>query len=77
MKAYLFNSATGLYAGEIFVEDDRLEEEDGITPLPPPAYESGQVPVFDRQKKEWTVIPTTIARQLLNISPPRSQENPV
>jgi len=77
MKAYLFNSETGLYEGEIFVEADKLQDEEGITPLPPPAYESGEVPVFDRGKKAWVVIPTAIARQLLNISPQRSQENSV
>jgi hypothetical protein len=77
MKAYLFNVETGLYAGEIFVETDKLEEEEGITAIPPPAYESGQVPVFDHQQQEWVVIPTTIARQLLHLSPPRSEENPV
>lgn len=77
MKAYLFNSETGLYEGETFEEPDMLEYEDGITTVPPPGYEHGQVPMFDRRKNEWAVIPITIARQLLNISPTRSEDNPV
>jgi len=66
MKAYLFNNENGLYQGETFEEADMLVNEDGITPIPPPDYEHGQVPVFDRQKKQWVVIPVTTARQLLN-----------
>ena len=75
MKAYLFNTENGLYEGETFEEADMLQYEDGITPIPPPDYEHGQVPVFDRQKNEWAVIPVTIARQLLSISTCRPTEN--
>jgi hypothetical protein len=67
MKAYLFNEENGLYEGETFEQADMLVCEAGITPVPPPAYEHGQVPVFDRQKNTWVVIPVTLARQLLNI----------
>ena len=66
MKAYLFNAENGLYEGETFEQADVLVKEDGITPIPPPAYGHGQVPVFDRQKGAWVVIPVTTARQLLN-----------
>lgn len=75
MKAYLFNIENGLYEGETFEQADMLVNEDGITPIPPPDYGHGQVPVFDRQKNVWTVMPITIARQLLNISPSSSTEN--
>ena len=74
MKAYLFNIEYGLYEGETFEEADMLQYEEGITPVPPPDYEHGQVPVFDRKKNEWTVIPVTIARQLLNISTSETTE---
>jgi hypothetical protein len=67
MKAYLFNVDNGLYAGETFEEAGMLVNEDGITPIPPPDYGHGQVPVFDRQKKQWVVIPVTTVRQLLNL----------
>jgi hypothetical protein len=75
MKTYLFNAETGLYEGETFEEPDMLQYEDGMTPVPPPDYEHGQVPVFDRQKNSWTVIPISIARQLLNLSTPDAMEN--
>jgi len=77
MKVYLFNSENGLYEGETFEEAAILQYEDGITPIPPPSYEQGQVPVFDRQTKAWAVIPVTIARQLLTISPSSSTESKV
>lgn len=67
MKAYLFNVENGVYAGETFKEADMLVNEDGITPLPPPVYGHGQVPVYDQQKKQWVVIPVTTARRLLNL----------
>jgi len=66
MKTYLFNAENGLYEGETFEEPDMLQYEEGITTVPPPDYEHGQVPVFDRQENSWTLIPVTIARQLLN-----------
>ena len=74
MKAYLFNTESGLYEGETFVEAGMLAYEDCITPISPPDYEHGQVPVFDRKKNEWAIIPITIARQLLNISTSESTE---
>jgi len=74
MKTYLFNAENGLYEGETFEEPDMLQYEEGITPVPPPDYEHGQVPVFDRQNNSWTVIPVSIARQLLNLSMSDSTE---
>ncbi len=68
MKAYLFNAENGLYEGETFEEAGMLQHQDGITTVPPPDYEHGQVPVFDRKKNEWAVIPITIAKQLLRLS---------
>ena len=67
MKAYLFNAENGLFEGETFEEAGMLQHEDGITTVPPPDYEHGQVPVFDRKKNEWSVIPVTIAKQLLRL----------
>ena len=75
MKTYLFNAENGLYEGETFEEPDMLKYEEGITAVPPPEYEHGQVPVFDRQKNSWAVIPVTIARQLLNLSTSGSTED--
>ncbi len=67
MKVYLFNPENGLYGGESFEEADMLPYEEGVTPIPPPDYRHDQVPVFDRQKNTWVVIPITVARQLLNL----------
>lgn len=68
MKAYLYNSENGLYVGETFEDAGMLQYEEGITPVPPPDFEHGQVPVFDRRNNGWAVIPVAIARQLLNSS---------
>ena len=52
-----------------------LQYEEGMTPVPPPDFEYGQVPVFDRQKNEWAVIPVTIAKQLLSLRSDKVTEN--
>lgn len=67
MKVYLFNTESGLYEGETFEEADMLQYEEGITTVSPPAYEQGQVPVFDKRKNQWAVIPVNIAHQLLSL----------
>lgn len=67
MKAYLFNTENGLYEGESFEETDMLQYQEGVTTVAPPDYEHGQVPVFDRRKNQWAVIPVNIARQLLRL----------
>jgi hypothetical protein len=66
MKVYLFDTKTGLYVGESFEEAAMLQHEDGLTTSPPPDYDHGQVPVFDRQKNSWAVIPVSIARKRLH-----------
>jgi hypothetical protein len=76
MKAYLYDVKTGVYEGETFEEAAMLQYEEGLTSVPPPEFEKGQVPVFDRRINSWTVIPVSIARQLLNSSSLRSKENP-
>jgi hypothetical protein len=68
MKAYLFNIENGLYEGETFEDAGMLQHEDGITPVSPPDYDHGQVPVFDSRKKVWAVIPASIAKQLLRLN---------
>ena len=75
MKIYLFNTENGLFEGESFENADTIKYVDGITPIPPPDYEHGQVPVFDPRKDEWTVLPVNIARQLLGIIPANSTES--
>jgi hypothetical protein len=67
MKAYLFNVDNGLFEGEAFEDPEMLQYEEGITPVPPPEYEHGQVPVYDRLNNNWNVMPINTAKQLLNI----------
>ena len=68
MKTYLFNTESGLYEGEAFEDVETLQYIDGITPVPPPAYEHGQVPVFDQRQNCWTVLHVNRARQLFSIN---------
>lgn len=77
MKVYLYNVKTGVYEGETFEEAATLQHEDGLTIIPPPECGQGQLPVFDRQKEAWAVIPVSIARQLLNVSSSGSGESKV
>jgi len=65
MKAYLFNTENGLYEGEAFADTEALQHEEGITHIPPPDYDHGEVPVFDLRNSSWSVMPIVIARQLL------------
>lgn len=73
MKAYMFNTANGLYEGEAFEEPDMLQYEEGVTTIPPPDYEHGQVPVFDRQNNVWTMMPVTIARQMFQFNDAKTE----
>ena len=75
MKAYLFNPQHGLYEGETFSDPATLKHENGLTRSQPPEYNQGQVPVFDLSKGEWLVLPVTIVRQLMKISP-TAEEKP-
>ncbi|MEI6208564.1 MAG: hypothetical protein WCP20_17440 [Desulfuromonadales bacterium] len=75
MKTYLFNTENGLYEGETFEELDMLKYEEGMTPVPVPDYDHGEVPVFDRRRNEWAVIPVTIAKQLLRLGDEANKEN--
>ena len=65
MKAYLFNTENGLYEGETFEEAVMLQYVEGITPVSPPDYDHGQVPVFDPRENAWTVLPVNMVRQQL------------
>jgi hypothetical protein len=67
MKVFLFNTESGLYEGETFEEAGMLQYAEGVTTVPPPDYERGQVPVFDRKNNVWAVIPVSIAKQLLRL----------
>jgi hypothetical protein len=65
MKAYQFNETSGLYEGEIFEDGATLPYINGVTTIAPPEYGAGQVPVFDTSAEQWTLLPVSVARQLL------------
>ncbi len=65
MKLYQFNFETGVYEGEIFGDSDTLRYDEGVTPVPPPPYGPGHVPVFDVEKQTWRVMAVSVVRQLL------------
>ena len=56
MKVYLFNSNNGLYEGEDFQADDRIGVEEGMTTVPPPTRQPGQIPVYDRNSGSWRLV---------------------
>lgn len=59
MKVYQFNPENGIYAGELFEDDEMLKYVEGITTIAPPPYGPGQVPVFDPDKRAWDTMPVT------------------
>lgn len=63
MKVYLFNTASGLYEGEDFRDAGEVREDDGITNLAPPVNRSGQVPVYDRNRGMWQLVPIDLLRK--------------
>lgn len=68
MKIYQYEPETGVYAGELFEESVNLiHYSEGVTPIAPPPYESGQVPVFDMAQNKWELLPIRTVRQLLQI----------
>lgn len=74
MKVYLFNTQSGLFEGEAFENPEVLQYKEGVTTVPPPEYEHGQVPIFDRSRNEWALFPLAIARQLLKGAAPEQPE---
>jgi hypothetical protein len=65
MKVYLFDTESGLYEGESFVDDGMLEYVEGVTAIAPPLYDTGQVPLFDPEQDEWKVMPVSLIREQL------------
>ena len=58
MRVYYFDPRSGMYQGEDFTETLPAETATGMTPVMPPAYGKGQIPVFDAQNRCWQLVPT-------------------
>ena len=74
MKVYLFDTQSGLYEGESFEKAGMLQYVEGITTVPAPGYGHGYIPVFDKDRQVWEVIPHSLARQLLQVNATVDQE---
>lgn len=59
MRIYYFCPETGVYQGEDFLDESRLDSIDGVTNLAPPQYSRGQAPVYDKTLQRWNLIELT------------------
>ncbi|AJY68716.1 hypothetical protein RW64_03420 [Geobacter sulfurreducens] len=57
MKVYFFDCATGVYQGEGFEDEAVIEMIEGVTVVAPPPYRKGEIPVYQCERKAWTVKP--------------------
>jgi hypothetical protein len=60
MRIYYFDTGTGIYQGESYEEEKQVNCIEGATTIAPPAYEKGQVPVYDPRTRCWDVKPKEI-----------------
>ncbi len=63
MKVYLFDTASGVYQGEDFLDPAELAEAEGTTRQPPPPPEPGQTPVYDQATAAWHLVSSTVLRK--------------
>lgn len=57
MRVFLFDTESGLFSGEDYCDPKDVNEDDGITTMPPPVRSPETVPVFDRCAGEWKLVP--------------------
>lgn len=67
MKVYLFDIDSGQYQGESFADANEVSDDNGVTKLPPPEKQSGQVPVYDRRLGRWKLVPIDSLRNPENL----------
>ena len=56
MKIYYFHPKTGIFQGEGYEIDRWVAEGEGVTTVPPPAWEKGTIPVFDPMQAAWSIV---------------------
>jgi len=56
VRVYCYCPETGVYQGEDFLDECRLDSTEGVTRIAPPTYACGEVPVFDRSTQCWNLI---------------------
>jgi hypothetical protein len=55
VRVYCYCPETGMYQGEDFMEDCRLDSIEGVTRIAPPTFVYGEVPMFDTSTKCWNI----------------------
>ncbi len=63
MKVYLFDTASGVYQGEDFLDPTEFDEAEGATNQAPPPPEPGKIPVYDQATAAWKLVAATILRK--------------
>lgn len=56
VRVYCYCPGTGVYQGEDFLDECRLDSTEGVTHIAPPIYVYGEVPVFDTATHCWSLI---------------------
>lgn len=69
VRVYCYCPETGVYQGEDFMDECRLDSIEGATRIAPPVHGHGEVPVFDTSAHCWNIIKLPKKRR----SPPMDQ----
>ncbi|MGB9079759.1 MAG: hypothetical protein WCD00_00575 [Desulfuromonadaceae bacterium] len=56
VRVYCYCPETGVYQGEDFIDECRLDVTEGVTRIAPPIYVCGEVPFFDTSTQCWHLI---------------------
>lgn len=56
MRVFYFSSESGIYQGEGFLDERDLGKVDSLTPIAPPIYRKGEVPVFSVTSQRWMIL---------------------
>lgn len=56
MRVFYFSPESGFYQGEGFLDEQDLGRVDALTPIAPPSYAKGEVPVFNVTSQRWMLL---------------------
>lgn len=66
MRAYMYDTGSGLYQGETFEYNNLIKYVNGLTTVPPPNHEKGFVAVFHKNRQVWSIVPIGEMRERLS-----------
>ena len=69
VRVYCYSPETGVYQGEDFLDEGEFDTIEGVTPIVPPIYARGEVPVFDPSTQSWKLVKLSRKR----LPPPMDQ----